>query len=167
MKWFDRQFDFTIGTDQADAICHRLRHTPARLQQMLSHIPEDVLILKPGGKWSVKEHVGHLSVLEPLWRTRLADIGESKEILTPADLDNKATTEAGFNKYSISALLDQFLKERATTLTTLAGLNMRDDSKRSLHPRLQQHMRYVDHVWFVAEHDDHHVNTIREMIHHL
>ena len=33
-----------------------------------------------------------------------------------------------------------------------------------LHPRLKQPMRLVDHLYFVAEHDDHHLAKIWEMI---
>jgi hypothetical protein len=33
-----------------------------------------------------------------------------------------------------------------------------------LHPRLKQPMRLVDHLYFVAEHDDHHLARIWEMI---
>jgi hypothetical protein len=33
-----------------------------------------------------------------------------------------------------------------------------------LHPRLKQPMRLVDHLYFVVEHDDHHVARIWEMI---
>lgn len=167
MKWFDRQFDFSVSTDQAETVCHRLRHTPARLQQLLARAQDITLNQKPGGKWSVKEHLGHLSILEPLWRIRFADIGENKEKLTPADLDNKATSTAGFNQYPLPALLDRFLKERTITLSMIGTLDMKDGSHTSLHPRLQQKMRYIDHAWFVAEHDDHHLNTIRELLQQL
>jgi hypothetical protein len=33
-----------------------------------------------------------------------------------------------------------------------------------LHPRLKQPMRLVDHLYFVAEHDDYHLARIWEMI---
>lgn len=33
-----------------------------------------------------------------------------------------------------------------------------------LHPRLKQPMRLVDHLYFVAEHDDHHLACIWELI---
>jgi len=33
-----------------------------------------------------------------------------------------------------------------------------------VHPRLKQPMRLVDHLFFVAEHDDHHMARIWEMI---
>jgi hypothetical protein len=33
-----------------------------------------------------------------------------------------------------------------------------------MHPRLKQPMRLVDHLFFVAEHDDHHLALIRELL---
>jgi hypothetical protein len=33
-----------------------------------------------------------------------------------------------------------------------------------LHPRLKQPMRLVDHLYFAAEHDDHHLARIWELI---
>jgi hypothetical protein len=32
------------------------------------------------------------------------------------------------------------------------------------HPRLKTPMRLVDHLYFVAEHDDHHLARIRELL---
>jgi len=37
-------------------------------------------------------------------------------------------------------------------------------SRTMLHPRLQKPMRVVDHLFFVAEHDDHHLAKIWELI---
>jgi hypothetical protein len=34
----------------------------------------------------------------------------------------------------------------------------------AVHPRLQMPMRLVDWAYFVAEHDDHHLARIRELI---
>jgi hypothetical protein len=34
----------------------------------------------------------------------------------------------------------------------------------SLHPRLQQPMTVTDHAFFVAEHDDHHLARISELL---
>jgi hypothetical protein len=34
----------------------------------------------------------------------------------------------------------------------------------SLHPRLEQPMRVIDHALFVAEHDDHHLATITSLL---
>lgn len=162
-KWFDRKFDFSFNADQYAAVYNRLKEAPAMLKQLISGLPEDVLIHQPDGKWSVKEHTGHLSVLEPIWRIRFHDILENKPVLTPADLDNKATFEAAFNKHTIASLLDRFAEERNATLTLLNSIDVQDDTHTSMHPRLQQPMRIIDLVYFVAEHDDHHISMIREI----
>ncbi len=39
--------------------------------------------------------------------------------------------------------------------------------KIALHPRLNQPMRVIDLAQFVAEHDDHHIQTINELINKL
>lgn len=33
----------------------------------------------------------------------------------------------------------------------------------SIHPRLKKEMRFVDSLFFVAEHNDHHLNVIRRL----
>ncbi len=34
----------------------------------------------------------------------------------------------------------------------------------AIHPRLKQPMRLIDSLFFVAEHDDHHLTKIRELL---
>jgi uncharacterized damage-inducible protein DinB len=164
MKWFDRHFDFP-SADKSAATVERLKRTPVALSTLTAGLSEDLLNEKPSGKWSIKEHIGHLITLEPLWRARFGDISESKPVLTAADLDNNATTEGNFNSFSVTALLEKFQSERVLMLDLLHNIDLNDGSSSSLHPRLQQKMRYADHAFFVAEHDEHHLNAIREMIH--
>ena len=38
---------------------------------MVSGLDEDLANLKPGSKWSIKEHIGHLTDLEDLHRGRI------------------------------------------------------------------------------------------------
>src|ERR1700761_7180368 len=99
-KWFDRNFAFDFGPEKYGGICLRLKTKPADLQKALSRLSEDQLVAKPNGTWSMKEQLGHLSVLEPVWRIRFEDIEEQKPQLTSVDLNNTATTEAGFNTWS-------------------------------------------------------------------
>ncbi|OQP61342.1 hypothetical protein A3860_06425 [Niastella vici] len=163
-KWFGRKFDFNFGNGKYPAIYERLQQAPDILASIILHIPEDILLYQPDGKWSVKEHVGHLSILEPLWRTRIQDITQKKAVLTATDLDNKKTSEAGFNDYTIAALLRKFREERKITLSLLDSMNVPEHSHTSLHPRLEQPMRIIDILYFTAEHDDHHTAAIRELI---
>ena len=163
-KWFDRQFAFDFGPEKYAGIYERLKEAPNALGRALTGLSEDVLIYKPDGGWSIKEHLGHLSVLEPIWRIRFYDIQARKPVLTPADLNNTATTEAGFNGWSVTNLLDKFAAERAATIAALDTMDATDESRTSLHPRMQQPMRLIDLAYFVAEHDDHHLGRIREII---
>jgi uncharacterized damage-inducible protein DinB len=163
-KWFDRKFDFSFTTDEYPAIYQRLQEAPDKLTSLLPDLPDQILTHQPAGKWSVKEHTGHLSLLEPLWRTRIHDILERKPVLTPTDLDNKKTSEAGFNNYTITELLQKFAEERKLTLSLIDNIQVANNSHTSLHPRMQQPMRIIDIIYFTAEHDDHHVRVIQELI---
>lgn len=162
-KWFDRKFNFDFSPDHYAAIYLQLKQAPVRLSPVLSGLLEERLCFKPDGGWSIKEHIGHLSIMEPIWRIRFHDIQESKPVLTTADLTNAATTQANFNERSVSVLLDQLITERNTTLALMDDVNMLDATRTSLHPRLQQPMRMIDLAYFVAEHDDHHILRIREI----
>jgi uncharacterized damage-inducible protein DinB len=165
LKWFERKFDFNFGVEEYNAIYLRLQQGPENLATVLHNISNDAILShQPGGKWSVKEHIGHLSLLEPLWRTRIRDIAEKKPVLTPADLNNTATAEAGYNQYSISELLWKFEVERKETLLLLNSIDVIHQHYTSLHPRMQQPMRMIDIMYFTAEHDDHHIAVIRELI---
>jgi len=162
-KWFDRKFLFDLGPDDYGTIYDRLQSTPDRVRTLVSGLPLDRLDLKPEGGWSIKEHTAHLSIMEPVWRIRFHDIQDGKPVLSAADLTNRATTEGNFNAKDISVLLDVFQKERNTTLALLDKLDMLDESRTSLHPRLNQQMRMIDLAYFVAEHDEHHIQRIREI----
>ncbi|MDV3308630.1 MAG: DinB family protein [Cyclobacteriaceae bacterium] len=164
MKWFDRTFDFSFGMEQYEPLLARLRETPGAFVSTVENVPADVLELRPEGKWSVKEHIAHLFVLEPLWQIRFDDIRNNRSIMTPADLGNQATDEGGFNTVPISDLTTRLRDERNRTLALLSSFGGNDFNGVSLHPRLQQEMRVIDLMFFVAEHDDHHLNAVRKII---
>lgn len=163
-KWFERKFDFSFDVDEYTNIYQRLQQAPAVLETVLLNISEEKFAHKPDGNWSIKEHTGHLSVLEPLWRARIQDIIDKKPTLTPTDLNNSATSEAGFNQFDITTLLQRFSEERRQTLSLLESININDHTHASLHPRMQQPMRMIDILYFTAEHDDHHITVIREIV---
>ncbi|MCS3802174.1 DinB family protein [Niastella sp. OAS944] len=163
-KWFERKFDFSFDVNEYTTIYRRLLQAPESLEIILQNKSNDILSYQPDGKWSVKEHTGHLSVLEPLWRARIQDIIEKRPTLTPTDLNNSATSEAGFNKLSITELIQRFAVERRQTLVLLDSINISGHTNTSLHPRMQQPMRIIDIAYFTAEHDDHHMGVIGEIL---
>ena len=164
VKWFDRKFNFTFEQNIFPSIIDRLEGTIVRLKYRVKNASPKILKNKPDGQWSVLENIGHLSDLEPLWQTRLQEILEGKEIMAAADLTNTKTNQAGHNRESLDDLVSKFVFLRNETLIQLQQLNDKEIYKSSLHPRLKTPMRIMDLFLFVAEHDDHHLVSIKELI---
>ena len=110
--WFERKFDFNFPVGLFPIILERLRGTVSQLEASIKNIPEEQLIIKIDGKWSVKEVIGHLYDLEELWHGRIDDFLAHKEVLRAADLKNTKTHEAGHNSRTVETLLNQFIRER-------------------------------------------------------
>jgi len=162
--WFERKFEFTFPVEQYPNLCVRLRGTPARLQELLQDVPRERLIGKPGDKWSAQEQAGHLLDLEPLWLARVEDFVAGGDTLTAADLSNQRTHEANHNARPLAEILSEFRKARMKLMERVEGLEPELLRRTLLHPRLKQPMRLVDHLYFVAEHDDHHLARVWEMV---
>jgi len=163
--WFERKFEFTFPVEQYPNLCIRLRGTPARLEEILRGVPRDVLIRKPDDKWSAQEQAGHLLDLEPLWTARVDDFLRGGDTLTTADLRNRRTDEANHNARDVTEIAAEFRAARSRLLTRVGALPAEAFARTMLHPRLKQPMRLVDHLYFVAEHDDHHLAVIWELTH--
>ncbi|MEJ1239356.1 DinB family protein [Chryseolinea sp. T2] len=163
VKWFERKFDFSADQNTLPTLIERLEGTPIRLAEKIRKIDPSRYKVKPDGKWSILEHVGHLSDLEPLWQGRLEDILAGAPEMRPTDLTNQQTNEANHNEESPRDLLDNFGMLRELTINQLKSLKGDDVFRSSLHPRLKTPMRVIDLFLFVAEHDDHHLASITEL----
>jgi len=168
LNWVERKFNFDLRAGQAGSpveifpvVIERFRGTPARIEEMTKDLSEKILTFKPDGKWSIKEHAGHLIDLEELGEKRLDDYLNGKEILSAADMTNKKTFEAGYNQKNINDLLKEFRKAREHIISRLENLAKEQAEIVSVHPRLNQKMRIIDWVYFMSEHDDHHLTSIR------
>jgi uncharacterized damage-inducible protein DinB len=162
--WFERKFDFTFPAEQHPNLCARLRGTPARLEETVGGASA-VLTKKPcENKWSAQEHAGHLLDLEPLWMARVGDYLTGASQLTVADLSNRKTDEAQHNQRPIDEILAQFRSARLRLVSRVEKIDLSIFARAIPHPRLKTPMRLVDHLYFVAEHDDHHLAHIWELI---
>jgi uncharacterized damage-inducible protein DinB len=162
-RWFERRFDLSFPAELYPNVCVRLLGTPARIEELLSSLTRETLTAKPGGAWSIQEHAGHLADMESLWMTRLEDFLEDRKKLTVADLSNRRTHEANHNGHELKGILDGFRVSRFELLDKLKHLEPSQFAGTLVHPRLQQPMRLVDHLYFVAEHDDHHLAAIWDL----
>ena len=162
-KWFDRKFNFDNQQNIFPSIIERLIGTPARLEEKMKSIPANILEVKPEGTWSIKENIGHLTDLEPLWQGRLQDFLDGKKELRPTDLANRKTDEANHNARSLDELLKEFRRVRMYTVSLIGDMDEEVIFRTALHPRLKTPMRVMDSFLFVAEHDDHHLARITEI----
>jgi uncharacterized damage-inducible protein DinB len=162
-KWFERKFDFNSHENIFPSIIERLAGTPARWDEKFKSIPEKILTERIDNTWTIKENVGHLTDLEPLWQGMLEDILNGKTEMRPTDLQNKKTTEANHNAVAIEELLKEFRQIRMQTIAMIENLNEEQIFKSALHPRLKIPMRTMDLFLFVAEHDDYHLARITEL----
>src|ERR1700730_11527260 len=79
-------------------------------------------------------------------------------------MDNRATEIANHNETRLGVLLERLRTVRNAWLRKLEELGEADLARTALHPRLQQRMQLVDWLYFIAEHDDHHLTQISQLI---
>jgi uncharacterized damage-inducible protein DinB len=162
--WFERQFPTSLPAALFPVIVERLRGTPARLEDRLHPVPASILTRRSGTTWSAQENAGHLLDLEPLWFGRVEDLLTRRPEMTPADLTNRRTHEANHNAALLGTILSGFRQARAALVGRLERVDESALAYTAPHPRLRVPMNLVDHVYFVAEHDDYHLARITELL---
>jgi hypothetical protein len=108
IRWFDRKFNFDTAQNIFPSILERLSGTPLRLEEKFISIKSTILTERINNTWSIKENVGHLIDLEPLWQGRFEDIKNGHLELRSTDLQNNKTHLANHNDRPIDELLSSF-----------------------------------------------------------
>lgn len=157
IRWFDRKFSFDLPAWMFPNVLERLRGTPLRVEERARAFPPEITSMRDGDGWSMQEHAGHLLDLEPLGFGRVEDFVTRREVLRPADTENRRTYEANYNAARIRDILAALRRERFEFVARLEALEAEIVVRTALHPRLKQPMRLVDMLFFIAEHDDHHI----------
>jgi uncharacterized damage-inducible protein DinB len=165
IAWFTREFSFDLlPLWMYPNIVERVRGTPARLEDLTRSLPREILTRRVDDKWSIQEHAGHLLDLESLGMNRLDDYEAGRETLHAADLENRKTHEADHNSNSIENILARFRAERMEFVRRLDEYDEAFVQQTAVHPRLKMKIRVLDLIFFIAEHDDHHLARISELI---
>jgi hypothetical protein len=164
MVWTERSFSFDFPIGVFPGIIERLRGTPARIAELVQDVPHNMLTRRFNNQWSVNEHVGHLIDIDELDHTRLDEFLAGAAQLSAADMSNRRTYDAKYNDVLTGTLIDYLRARRHELVERLEALSDHEVGLRALHPRLQVQMRVIDWTYFVAEHDDHHLARIRELI---
>jgi hypothetical protein len=163
LEWIKRRFSFELPLGMYANVVERVRGTPARLEDLTRGLAREVLTRRDGDKWSMQEQAGHLLDLEDLGMRRLDDFEAGRDPLVAADMENRKTHEANHNANTIGNILGAFRKERMAFVRRLDDYDEAFVQRTALHPRLQVRIRLIDLVFFIAEHDDHHLARISEL----
>ena len=163
-KWVDHAFPTNIDVGWTENILSRVRDTNLRLHHYASIRDDDFNSRKLEDAWSIKEHIGHLIDLEALHYHRLQQFAALAHELSPADMSNQRTYAANHNERSTKDLLTSFEDKRSQFLIEFDQLNHESLNHAAFHPRLKVEFRPVDMLFFMAEHDDHHITSIVELL---
>ena len=156
--WTERKFEFNFPIGVFPIIVERLRGTAIRLEAILRDATDKTLNQKMQDKWSVLEQVNHLCNCEEIWLGRVEDILTRKEIFERRTLKTEPQSE------DIQVLLSNFSAARNKLIKLVKNLDEHTATLTINHPRLQRPIRLMDSLFSTAEHDDHHLAKIRELL---
>ena len=159
LPWFERNLKFGYAPEMLPFFLERLRGTIIRLDEKVRGIDDKILSRKLEGKWSIKENIGHLAEVDGIGNKRIDEMTSGVAIMSPAVFEPK-----DYNPWPIEKIIDFFKKNRFSNLKKYKTLSAEQLKKSSLHPRLKVQMTPVDLAWFDAEHDDHHLVKINEIL---
>ncbi len=162
--WFERKFEKIEDLGLFPTVFERLQGTPYRLVQKLENVDNSITQPSEEGKWSINKEIGHLFDLEPLWYGRVEDLLNGQTYLRDADLLNTKTHKADHDHSTAQKIIEKFERERHKLIQLLKVVEEKDLKKTALHPRLKTLMTLVDLIYFVAEHDDHHLSRISGLL---
>jgi uncharacterized damage-inducible protein DinB len=162
--WIERRFNFDLPIPMSPNVLERLRGTPARIEDRVRGVAPEVLRYRSGESWSIMENIGHLIHAETLWLLRLDDYEAGLETLRPAGGTNSSSQEENYNQAELGSLLAAFRRVRGQLVRRLESLDDEGAARTALHPRLNQPMRVLDMMVFIAEHDDHHLVRLTELL---
>jgi uncharacterized damage-inducible protein DinB len=164
LPWTERGWSATPHVRTFPAILERLAGTPARAAALVAGVSEALLARRIEGKWSVKEHLGHLSDLHALDMRRIDEFLAGAAVLTAADTTNRLTEDRDHGDAPLAQLLETLRVQRQKLFARLEGLTEDEIGTTALHPRLGVPLRLIDWAQFVADHDDHHLAAARMVL---
>lgn len=159
MPWFERNLKFGYPKEMLPFFLERLEGTIIRIEWKVKGVDDEKLSKKLNGKWSIKENIGHLAEVDAVANKRLDEMVNGAAVMSPAVFEPQ-----DYSTWPINDVLPLFSANRTSNIKKYNAIRADDLLKSSLHPRLKVMMTPVDLAWFDAEHDDHHLVKINEIL---
>jgi hypothetical protein len=159
MDWFERSFTFGLPQAMLPFYLERLEGAIYRIEAKVKGLNDRVLSEKYNGKWSIKQNIGHLAEVDLVSNKRIDEMRSGAEVLSPAVFEPQ-----DYNPWPIEKVVKFFREARQSNLDKYRNISQTDLLKGSIHPRLKVKMTPIDLAFFDAEHDDHHILKISDII---
>lgn len=159
MPWFERNLKFGYPKEMLPFFLERLEGTIVRIEQKVKGIDDKILSAKLNGKWSIKENIGHLAEVDEVANKRIDEMASGAAVMSPAVFEPQ-----DYSSWPIEKVVELFKRNRLSNIRKYNSIKEADLLKSSEHPRLKVMMTPVDLAWFDAEHDDHHLVKINEIL---
>jgi hypothetical protein len=159
LRWFERTFQFGLPVGMLPFYIERLEGAIPRIQNKVRGVSEEILSNRLNDSWSVKENIGHLAEVDEVGFNRITEMITGKAVLSPAVFEPQA-----YDRWPITDVVNFFVEIRLRNINRYRELKPEEAVKSSQHPRLKVMMTPVDLAWFDAEHDDHHLVRITEIL---
>ena len=160
LEWFEREFNFGLPAGMLPFYIERLQGTIARIESKVKGVSEEILSHKLDAKWSVKQNIGHLAEVDEIALKRITEMIAGISPMSPAVFEPRQD----YNQQPVREVIAYFRENRIKNMNRYETLHDADLQRASLHPRLKVNMTPVDLAWFDAEHDDHHLVRMHEII---
>jgi hypothetical protein len=160
IQWLERKFNFDLPNGMLPFYLERLEGTITRLEKKVKNVPDKILSEKLNDKWSIKQNIGHLAELDEVSLKRIDEILKGISPISSAVFEVKQD----YNSQSIDEVVRYFKNNRIKVNARFKTLSSQELQKSSIHPRLKTPITPLGLAWFHAEHDDHHIVRINEII---
>lgn len=160
LPWFEREFQFGLKPGMLPFFIERLSFTILRIEHKVRGVDDNVLSEKLNGKWSIKQNIGHLAEVDEIATKRVHEMLSGIPTLSPAVFE----PTKDYNSMPVNKVIQYFNTTRKRNIELYESLSDTDLTKASVHPRLMVRMNPVDLAMFDAEHDDHHLIKINEIL---
>ena len=172
--WADKIVKRSYILADVTSLITRVNGAPARVEDALQSIEERYVRVRtpkkgasgearPALRWSPLDHAGHLLDVDELHSQRIKDFLNDVETLSVPTVGGIAE-DKHYNRHELAPILQRFRVGRSTLANVLYGLPEPAFTKESVYPKTGEKIRLLDYVEIIAEHDDHHLATIRELI---
>jgi hypothetical protein len=162
--WSQRKLEFNRSLEELPVLAERLLGTSDRITALLRNVPQERLQLRLQGKWSVLEHIGHLMVMDDRMQVRVEDWLSLSGRLTPIELADQQAQLDGQRHRELGDMVEEFRITRQAFVDNVLNMPPTVHTHYALHPCMHVRMRPTDMFHFLAEHDDHHLATLRRIV---